>query len=554
MDEPTTPFSEDLRRYLSLLLHWAWLLALATLLAGGAAYGISSRMTPVYRASTLVLINEAPGARTADYTALMASERLARTYAEVMTTRPVLEGVSRLLDLPEGQEVLPGAISVQPVRDTQLNEIQVEDTHPGRAALIANALVAEFAAQNREEQASRFAASKQNLEAQMAQVDGKIEEATGTLGQLEEGAERERLESALAQYQGSYYSLLQSYEEVRLAEAQSLSTIVQKEAAIPPALPVRPRTMTNTLLAAVVGLMAAVGLVFLFEALDDTLRDPAEAARQLGLPVLGLVARHAAGGRPEVAERPRSPVAESFRGLRTNLQFASLDRPLRTLLVTSPAPEEGKSTVAANLAVVLAQGGFRVVLIDADLRRPSLHRILGLPNREGLSSLFLQRQAYEGRLNPNYGFVETGEARLSVLTSGSLPPNPAELLGSESMRLILEQASQTADVVVIDSPPVLAVTDAAVLAPRVDGVLLVVKPGATKLPACQQAVEQLRRVGGSLLGLVLNDVNLSRTRHTYYQYRGYQTAYDYRTALPPANGRRNGKLPHLNSKEKTRSA
>lgn len=516
-------FSQDLRRYLALLWRWAWLLALATIVSGSTAFAISRRTTPVYRATTTLLINEAPSDRINEYTALLTSERLARTYSELLTKGPVLGGVIAILDLDMDEEDLHEDIDVQLVRDTQLIEVSVESTNPVLAASIANTLAAVFSQQNEDLQAARYVDSKANLEAQLAAIDANIEETAGALAALEEGTgsqgERDRLENTLARYQETYAGLLQSYEEVRVAEAQATSNVVQVEPAIPPELPVRPRTLLNTLLASVVGVMVATGVVFLIEALDDTLRDPEEAQRQLGLPILGMIARvDNSTQTPIAAAEPRSPVSEAFRSLRTNIQYASVDRPLTSLLVTSPSPTDGKTTVAANLGVVLAQSGRRVALLDADLRRPRLHNLLNLPNR-GLSQLFVQKQInLDGMLRP------TSVPLLAALPAGGLPPNPAELIGSEKMTEIVKALQAVTDVVVIDSPPVMVVTDAAVLASRVDGVLLVIKPGVTKIAACRRAVEQLRMSGANLLGVVFNAVDLRRSVYSHY-YSGYYHEY-----------------------------
>jgi polysaccharide biosynthesis transport protein len=523
----TSLFSEDVQRYLSLLWRWAWLLALATILAGGTAFVVSSRTTPVYQASALVQIIEATSTKAVDMGVLQTSERLARTYVETMTTRPVLERVIETLSLAMHTSDLRDAITAQPLRDTQLIRVLVEHTDPVTAALLANALVAEFAELNREEQAMRFAASKLNLENQLTQLEIQMDETRLAIQATDSTpngrTERDRLEASLAQQSQTYASLLQSYEQVRLTEAQTTSTVIIKEPAIPPNSPIRPRTVTNTALASVVGVMLAVGVVFLIEALDDTLRTPDDVVRHLNLPVLGVIATHdVVDGKPVVAYRPRSPVAEAFRSLRTNLQFAMVDRPLETILITSPSPEEGKSTVATNLALVMAQSERKVALVDADMRRPSIHRLLGLPNRFGVSSLFVMNQVQlDGALRPSE------IPNMFTMTSGKTPPNPAELLGSAKMGEILDQVKSLMDVVVIDIPPVLAVTDASVLAPRIDGVLLVLKPGSTKIAAARQAVEQLRRVGAHLLGVVLNEVSLTRSRYNYQYYKGYQYYYAY---------------------------
>jgi non-specific protein-tyrosine kinase len=505
--------------------HWAWLLVLATLLGGAAAYIFSIRTTPIYLATTRLLINEAPMTRSTDYASLLTSERLARTYSELLTTQPVLEEVIQRLNLSMGVRELRRAIKVDLLTDTQLIDLQVEDPSPTRAAEIANAIVAVFAEQNQALQASRYVTSKESLSSQLAEVDQEIQTTSAALGELgeaeEDNAVRDRLETALAGYRQTYASLLQSYEAVRLAEASSMSNVVQAEPASAPGAPIRPRTMMNTLLGAAVGLFLAVALILIIDALDDTL-SPDAVTRQLGLPVLGVIAKHQTEeGSPVVKTQPRSPVSEAFRALRTNIQFASVDIPLRTLLITSPSPEDGKSTVTVNLGISLAQSGYGVALVDADLRRPQLHKKLGLSNRQGISAIFVQpRAALNGSLQ------KTDIEGLFALTSGALPPNPAELLGSEKMFEILRQVGEHTDIILLDSPPVMAVTDAAVLAPRVDGVLLVVKPGSTKLAACKQAVEQLQRVGANILGVVLNDIEMKRSRYRYAYYRGYYYTYN----------------------------
>ncbi len=519
-------FSDDLRRYIGLLWHWAWLLVLVTVLAAGAAYLISQRLTPVYEASTTLLINEAQSNQTTDYTAILTSERLARTYAAMMTKKPVLEAVMAELGLTMDLKDLEEAVSVQPVRDTQLIDVTAEDPDPQRAANIANAIYRIFQSQNQALQASRFATSKESLGAQLEEVNAQINRAEASLAALPEGeqVERDRLETSLAQYRQTYAGLLTSYEEVRVAEAQATSNVVQVEPARPPAEPVRPRVAVNTLLAGMVGFMLAVAGIFLVEAMDNTLRTPDDVTRLLGLPVLGVIADHPVeDGHLVALDTPRSPVAEAFRSLRTNLQFASVDRPLVKLLVTSPGPGEGKSTVAANLAAVLAQSGRRVTLLDADMRRPRVHRLYGLPNRKGLSGLFVgSRILLDGALQT------TPTENLTAITTGELPPNPSELLGSEKMNEIIAKVMEISDVLVIDSPPVMLVTDSAVLSQRVDGVLLVLRQGETNLEFARQSVEALRRVGANLLGVVLNGVPVRSSRYGYYRYQGYAAGYaDY---------------------------
>jgi len=521
----------ELKQYTALLWRWKWLIVLATLLAAGAAYGTSRMQVPIYRATTTLMINQAPSEQVTDYTAILTSERLARTYVEMLTNRPVLEEVILRLGASTTPEALAKTIDVQLIRDTQLITVSVEHFSPAWAAAIANSVVEVFAAQNEAIQESRYAASKESLRQEVERVSGQVsetEQAIERLGTPAADAGRDelaRLQSDLAQYRASYASVLQSYEALRVAEARSVSNVVQVEPAVEPTIPVRPRTMVNTLLAAVVGAMLAVGVVFLIEYLDDTIKTPDEVMRATQLPLVGLISRieDEADGEPYAARQARSPAAEAFRSLRTNLQFSGVDRPVRSLLVTSPGPQEGKSTVAANLAVVMAQGGHRVTLLDADMRRPRLHRLLGVPNRIGLSDLFTRNPLdLDGAVRP------CRMENLSLLTSGGVPPNPAELLASERMIQILDQVAKQTDFVVIDSPPAGAVTDAIVLAARVDGVLLVVEPKHTRLPSVVQVVEQLRRAGANVVGLVFNNVPLGRSGY----YNGYYSGYYYQYVYP----------------------
>jgi len=206
---------------------------------------------------------------------------------------------------------------------------------------------------------------------------------------------------------------------------------------------------------------------------------------------------------------PRSPISEAYRALRTNIQFSSIDRSLHSLLVTSTSPEEGKSTVLANLAVTFAEAGSQVILVDADLRRPSLHVLFGLSNQVGLTTAVLD----DGGALP---IQDTPVPNLRLLTSGPLPPNPAELLGSQRMDRIIEGLRAMADYVLFDSPPIVAVTDAAVLGRRLDGVLLVVDAGKTKRDHARRAKALLEKVNAHLLGVVLNNAELDLSLYQYY--------------------------------------
>lgn len=505
----------EFRQILALLWRWAWLILLTSLTAGVLGLAVSLMMTPVYQASTTMLVNEAPAVLADSYSAVLASDRLTRTYAEMIIKQPVLDSVIADLGLVGSREALDIQVSAAPLRDTPLIKVTVSATDPQISAAAANQIVNVFAAQILEVQSARFAQSEASLAAQISASEEELADYGAQAALSTDPVERSQLEARMAQLREIYAGLVQSFEEVRLAKAQAVSSIVQVEAAAVPAKPVRPKPLRNGLLAGMLGLMLCAGVILVREVLNDTIKSPAHAAAQLALPVLGVIGRHASqdGGLISIAS-PRSPVAEAFRTLGANVQSAPLDRPLRTLLVTSAEPTAGKTTVAANLAVAAAQAGQPTLLIDCDLRHPTLQRIFGLVNLTGLARLFERNQAMiDGACQ------RTRVADLRVLTSGGMPPNPAELLGSPRMRDILAEAAAKAEIVILDTPPALAVVDASLLARYADGVLLVIRPGQTRTSCARRTLEQLYRVNARILGVVVNNLD---KKDAYYGLN-----YDY---------------------------
>lgn len=324
-------------------------------------------------------------------------------------------------------------------------------------------------------------------------------------------------QSTLALYEQIRANLLSSYEAVRLARLNSTSNIVQIEPAIANNKPIRPQTARNIAMGGAIGLFLAAAIVFLIEYLDDTLKTSDQITEHFGLPVIGYIAdmEHNKDA-PYVAENPRSPISESFRTLRTNLEFASVDKPLKTILVVSANPSEGKSTVAANLAVTIAQGGKHVLLVDADLRRPRIHKLFGLSNRIGLSDIFRNSAPMSDIVR------QWKDTNLAIITSGGIPPNPSDLLSSKKMVNMLESTKNTADIVIVDSPPFL-VADASILASHADGVLLVVYPGKTPLDAIETTLEQMKRADAHVVGVVMN--RIPRNRAYYYGGNRYYAPY-----------------------------
>jgi polysaccharide biosynthesis transport protein len=294
-----------------------------------------------------------------------------------------------------------------------------------------------------------------------------------------------------------------------------------------PSGPFLPRRKRNLNLALIIGLALGVGLTLLFEQLDNSIKTPDDVKDQLGLPFLGMVPdvnlkTGAQGVRPSplIMKSPQSPVAEAYRVVRTNLVFSSAESSGRVFLVSSANPGEGKTTTTVNLASSLALSGARVLAVDADLRRPTMHQHFGVNKAPGLSDLIV------GKCQPSEAVQETRFKGLQVLPCGYVPPNPAELLASPSMRQILIALRAHYDWVLVDTPPILAMADTPILASLVDGLVLVTAADVTPRPAVLRAVDQIHKVNGKVVGVVLNKVNLERNAYYYSQYYGeYYRSY-----------------------------
>ncbi|KPJ54334.1 hypothetical protein AMJ39_00920 [candidate division TA06 bacterium DG_24] len=335
-----------------------------------------------------------------------------------------------------------------------------------------------------------------------------------------------------------YRMLREKYEEARITEAGEIGNVRIIDEAARPTAPIRPRTRLNLILAALMGGVLGLGAAFVLEHLDVSVKSMAEVDRYLKLPILGSIPEIerqrrdgnedrgslTVGGMDErfiVHQGSKSPVSEAYRSLRTSLQFVNLDAPPRSLLVTSALPREGKSTIATNLGVAIAISGRKVILVESDLRRPVLHETFGVEKIPGITDVLL------GEVDVSTAARPTGVENLYVLTSGSIPPNPSELLGSEKMRQLLEKLKQEFDAVILDSPPVLAVTDAVVLGSEVDSVILVVELGRTPRDAALRARQILQGARGNVCGVVVNMVPSDGFGYSYYHYYHYYRYYRY---------------------------
>lgn len=321
-----------------------------------------------------------------------------------------------------------------------------------------------------------------------------------------------------------YNFLLQKQQEARIAQASTISSVDIIDPALTPKAPIKPNKKKNLALGLVLGLMLGVGLVFLLDYMDQTIKTADDVRERLGLTVLGIIPRipfadedeKLPGKRLVTTLAPRSPVVESFRALRTNLNFLTAREAHKVILVTSSLPDEGKSTISGNLAVILAQTGAKVLIIGCDLRRPSLYGMFGQSCEPGLTNLLHE--------NNQAAVRKLANPRVDFIPAGSIPPNPAEILGSERMKKLLDTARARYDYVVLDAPPVLPVTDAQVLVPLADLILVVLEPCRVPERAALQMVETLRAVDGKISGVILNDKS-GRGFKYYGSYNYYGNKY-----------------------------
>jgi capsular exopolysaccharide synthesis family protein len=513
----------EINQYLTLLRRWFWLVLLGAVVAGAAAYFWNRSQEPVYRATAILLIRE--GTAINDRTSLQLSEELAQSYIKRLTNYEVLQQSIANVGGDISPEHLGSRMQVQRINDSQLIALSIELTDPELAAALANEIPTVFAARNMDQQLERFADSKANLETELARKQGEVNSAETALAQAESNAaaqsEIDRLTDHVLRMRDAYSRLLQSYEDIRIAEASSLNNILIDEHARVPTSPISPRTMSNTILATVVGALLMAGLAFVIEYLDDTIKDPDTLEQELGLSTLGMVPLFSYKDVKEtliMVTQPRSPIAEAYRQVRTNIQYVGVSRDLKKLLITSPNAAEGKTVTSANIAVALAQAGNQVILVDTDMRRPNLHRLFGCSNTCGITNLLLgvneetETSCLQITMVPN----------LRLLTSGPIPPNPAELIGSTRMAEVATWLTEQADFVIFDSPPILAVTDSVLLSQMVDATLLVVKGGQTAYQALAVASRRITDVNGHIAGVLLNQVKRNNGYgYTYYYQENY---------------------------------
>lgn len=442
------------------LLRTRWLtVALATLVGVAASVGITLMTVPVYEASTRLFVSTSVGASASDlYNGNRLSQDRVLSYTELLKGRTLAQRTIDKLDLDMSAEQLQRQIKATSKPETVLINVKFLDESPVRARDIVNALSDEFVAMVRELETPRAG----------AEPDARV--------------------------------------------------VVEQRAAVPTS-PAAPKPKRNVAIGLLGGLLVGVGLAFLRDLIDNTFKDQKAIEETTGAGLVGSI--------PQDKSRLESPaiifdqdntaIAEAFRKLRTNLHFLSVDNPPRVIVVTSSVPNEGKSVTAINIALALAEAEHSVLLVDGDMRRPSVDKYLNLTRSVGFSTVLSGAAPLADVLQ------ETAFPRLTVLTAGATPPNPSELLGSLAAKRLLGELREQFDYVIIDSPPLLAVTDGAVLAASADGALMMARFGQTKREQVAHAVRNLQDVGAPLLGVVMTMIpTRGGASYSYnYSYYGY---------------------------------
>jgi succinoglycan biosynthesis transport protein ExoP len=530
----------EITQYVKRVLRWWWLLLMCAGIAGAASYIASSRQPHIYQTSSTIMVGQVLSKANPTGQDFSTVQQLAESYAQIAVRQPILQGAIDGLGLKMSWQELTWRVYAAPIPRTQLLAITVKDTSPERAVAIADEIAYQLILQSPsspENQARKERSAF--VQGQLDDLEGRIEKAQARVKELEVEldaafsarqiqdlqSEMGSLEALINNWQRNYSDLLVFLEG---GESPNFLTII--EPAQLPTAPISPNVRLNVMLATAVGLALAIGGALLLEFIDDTVKSPDILSNSLGLTVLGTVGYMKGKdykGKLISSHSPFSPILEAYRLVRTNIQFMELDQPNKSILVSSANPGEGKSITTVNLGVTMAQAGLRTIIVDTDLRIPVIHKILQIPNSAGLTDLLRS-----GQFEIDDYLKSTGIENLQVITSGALPPNSSELLGSQRVEELINYLEQRADVVLFDTPPILAVSDAAVLSQRVSGVVLVVD-ARSRRDTTMQAVNRLRQVHARILGCVLNRAS---ARGSHYQYYSYYSRSDVR-GLPEHVGK-----------------
>src|SRR5579875_432609 len=537
--------------------YWAvitkrWKLILSCFMVVGlGTFIVSKLMTPLYQSSVLVEVAIQTGSSQADYNSLLASDQLVQTEAELATSDSVLREVAmHYPGLTEQQ--LAGEVTSTTKLNTQLFEIDVLDASPERASDLANDVAQTLIKQQLQLVQQNNHLAQQQLQQDLNNTQQEIGNVSNQINALQEqGGNRTRIAALQAQLSGlqqHYNQWETALAQLELTQAQGGDFLRIVQPAQPAVRPAQPNVLLNSAAGLVAGLFLGVLLAILFENLDTRIHSTEELGELLGLPVLATIWRATSNLREDVIN-PTGHNAnnEAYRILRTNIGFSGVDKPLRSLMITSAAPRDGKSVVAANLAIFMAKAGKNTLLIDADLRLPTLHEKFDFPgDKMGLSNAILafssaavpqsplQQHAVPGGPVRQPGVVSmapltldpfvhsVGIPNLRFMPSGPLPPNPSELLDSKAMdRLFKAIENYGVEVVIFDTPPVLGLSDASILASKVDGVLIIADINRANKKNLKQVKAILTQAGTRIVGCVANKQRQARHDKSYSYYYYY---------------------------------
>ncbi len=526
----------EITQYSRVLLRWWWLILLSVVAAMAASL-VATRSAPlIYSSRTTIMVGEFfqdPNPNQSDF---YTSQVLAQSYADLAGREPVLRGTLRALGIDWDLNTLKNKVYSRMIPGTQLIEIVVTDTDPQRAKVLVEEITNQLIQQSPAATDPENEAEKVFIQSQIEELKQNIDKARDDLVKLQDiisnassarqiqdaRVRQAALQEQITTWRSTYAQLLAATQR---GTPNSLRVVEAPEV---PTGPIGQNTNSNVLLAAGVGLALAVATAFVLEFIDDTIKTEEDVRATLDLPALGTIVRIAGHDyRSKVVTNSRlsADVAENYRLLRTNLQYVGVDKPISTLMITSSKPLEGKSLTAANLAVVMAQSGQRVILVDADLRRPSQHQIFAQENVFGLTTLLVNPDARPNQVLKTIPGIDN----LRVLVSGPTPPNPSDLIGSSRMGQVIEALKAEADIVIFDTPPIVAVSDAAILGPRLDTTLFVVQAGRTRRAMAKRCKGILDDLGAHIAGVCLNGLPPRQMRmYTnfgyYYHRRGSSLA------------------------------
>jgi capsular exopolysaccharide synthesis family protein len=517
----TDQHPEDLREYIRVLRARKFDVGIVAVLLVAATMFLSFRQTPVYEGQAKVLVKPIQGVGGTGATSQAPN---LDTERELILSQAVATQVQTDLDTQTPVKTLLLNARVQVVTDTEVLVVKYDDPDPANAARLANAFAVAYVTFRSEQTQGQFDAAGEAVQVRIDDIQTNLTE----LRQRIDGATDPALKDSLQSQRDTYVAELGVLEQ-RLLDLRSNASVAGSAAQIVqqsdvPTSPISPNKVRNGALALFAGLALGVGFAFLRERLDDRVKSRQEFEKRLGAPVLAAVPRVSGWRNREEVQLimrtdPRSPVSEAYRTLGTNIQYLASQQPLKVLMVTSSIGGDGKSTTSANLGVVLAQAGKRVILISADLRRPRVHFFFGVRNDAGLSNILADAMTL-AQVAKDPGIVN-----LRVVSGGPIPQDPAALLGSRRAAEFIQSIREVSDFVIIDTPPVLAVADASILAPLVDGTIFVMNAEHASRSALIQARDQLDNAGANIVGAVFNNFDPGRSSSYPYTYHDYYYQY-----------------------------